>query len=125
MSEAWKVQAACRGRGPQLFFPETEAAAAAAAAVCAGCPVKVPCRRAGQSEPYGVWGGRWHNGAVLTEDTRVNRATRATRTTRPDPPNRNRTCTRCGSPFYALHTAQLYCGDQCRMLAFAARKRAS
>jgi WhiB family transcriptional regulator, redox-sensing transcriptional regulator len=64
--------AACRNLGGKLFFaPEGERTAArhrreaAAKAVCARCPVQMPCAlyALATRQPYGVWGG-------LTEDDR-------------------------------------------------------
>ena len=51
----WRDAAACKGDTATMFsdFP----AYGPALAVCAGCPVIVPCRRAGADEPWGVWGG--------------------------------------------------------------------
>lgn len=63
----WQQQAACRERGPDLFFPptwgetrdETEYRENAAKRVCATCPVITPCREHALSWPerHGVWGG--------------------------------------------------------------------
>lgn len=57
----WHAQAACRGKGTKLFFPDDSAAARkarrAAEAYCARCPVAGPCAVAGASEWTGVWGG--------------------------------------------------------------------
>lgn len=53
----WWTDAACRGMGPALFFPEGRGSSPAAAkAVCAGCVAREPCREAGGGEA-GVWGG--------------------------------------------------------------------
>lgn len=67
---SWQKQAACRGAGHELFFPDThradhEAKLAEARAICAGCPVREPCRSWAVAHPeeLGVWGG-------LTEDER-------------------------------------------------------
>ncbi|PYC77413.1 transcription factor WhiB [Streptomyces tateyamensis] len=69
----WQLRGSCRSGGAAaLFFhPAGERGEAhdareeAAKAVCAGCPVRVECRRYALDarEPYGVWGG-------LTEDER-------------------------------------------------------
>lgn len=68
----WQLQGACRSADPALFFhPEGERGPArrnrdaAAAAICATCPVRLPCREHALAvrEPYGVWGG-------MTEDDR-------------------------------------------------------
>lgn len=40
---AWREQAACRGMGPALFFPERGHSAAPAKRVCATCPVWREC----------------------------------------------------------------------------------
>ncbi|MFI8460999.1 WhiB family transcriptional regulator [Kitasatospora sp. NPDC085464] len=69
---SWQVRGACRSGGASLFFHPSgergrahEARDAAAKAVCAGCPVRLECRRHALEarEQYGVWGG-------LTEDER-------------------------------------------------------
>jgi len=68
----WRTRAACRDKDPDAFFPVSapgteayEREAAAAQAVCAGCPVRLPCREHALSayEKHGIWGG-------LTEDER-------------------------------------------------------
>lgn len=63
----WEVEARCRSESAALFFgpnrfePKHERVAReeAAKAVCATCPVIVPCREQAlkAAEPYGVWGG--------------------------------------------------------------------
>jgi WhiB family transcriptional regulator, redox-sensing transcriptional regulator len=71
-SWTWQRDAACRNLGSSLFFgPDGERAAtrrrreAAAKAICARCPVQMPCAlfALATRQPYGVWGG-------LTEDDR-------------------------------------------------------
>lgn len=55
----WHEQAACRGLGPDLFFPPVTARTAPeAVAVCRDCPVAEECSEAGENERHGVWGGR-------------------------------------------------------------------
>lgn len=55
----WKADAACRDLDTDLFFPENDAAAGPALAVCASCPVRAACLdfalRTRQHD--GVWGG--------------------------------------------------------------------
>ncbi|MFD3545149.1 WhiB family transcriptional regulator [Streptomyces sp. NPDC058655] len=62
----WQAEAACRGVGPEVFFPpvgvrgqEREAREEAAKALCAVCPVRARCLEHALrvAEPYGVWGG--------------------------------------------------------------------
>ena len=62
--QGWWRQAACADSDPELFFPLTafgpsQAQEATAKAVCAHCPVTVPCLdwalRTGQQA--GIWGG--------------------------------------------------------------------
>ena len=57
---AWQRQAACRGKGTDLFFPTKgeNAKIRAAKAFCALCPVRRDCADAGENELYGIWGGR-------------------------------------------------------------------
>ena len=62
---AWHQQAACRGVGPEAFYPPAGARETAtthpyrdARKVCATCPVVDECRQAGQSESHGLWGGQ-------------------------------------------------------------------
>jgi WhiB family transcriptional regulator, redox-sensing transcriptional regulator len=62
--EEWMDRAACRDRGA-LFFPplaeRPQARArreAKARAICAACPVELPCRMfARKHREYGFWGG--------------------------------------------------------------------
>jgi transcription factor WhiB len=44
---------------PALFFPDTEAEAARAAAICRGCPVRRQCleQAIANGEVWGIWGG--------------------------------------------------------------------
>ena len=67
VSDGWAARARCRGQDASLFFgpnrfePKRERLdrESQAKAVCATCPVLVPCREhalAG-AELYGVWGG--------------------------------------------------------------------
>lgn len=55
----WEDHAACAGKDPDLFFPETKTAQRRAEAICATCPVKADCLAAslGRDERYGIWGG--------------------------------------------------------------------
>lgn len=57
----WRDQARCRGIDPQVFHPseEDEAAADAAKAICALCPVVDSCLEFAITarEKDGVWGG--------------------------------------------------------------------
>lgn len=71
-SWTWRHDAACRNLGSSLFFaPEGERASArrrreaAAKAVCARCPVRMPCAlyALATHQPHGIWGG-------LAEDDR-------------------------------------------------------
>lgn len=66
-NESWKLDAACRGMGPDLFFPERgetghysyadEARGYPAMQVCRGCPVRTECGEYGAKERFGIWGG--------------------------------------------------------------------
>ncbi len=55
---AWMTQAACRGMGPETFFPELGDSLDPARAVCATCTVRGPCLDAALSSmEHGVWAG--------------------------------------------------------------------
>jgi WhiB family transcriptional regulator, redox-sensing transcriptional regulator len=68
METAWQQQGLCRAADGSVFFPpshfehkpEREAREARAKAICAGCPVRLPCLEwaLATREPHGVWGGR-------------------------------------------------------------------
>ena len=60
----WVAGAICTDRGALFFGPPRERPEArarregAAIAICAACPVRVPCRQAGRDRrEHGVWGG--------------------------------------------------------------------
>lgn len=55
----WQRRAACKGEPPRWFDAETDADAAKALAVCAGCPVRRECLAAAAADHVdsGVWGG--------------------------------------------------------------------
>ncbi len=61
---AWASQAACRGSTHLFFAPDRERPGrrgrreASARALCAGCPVLMPCRAwARENREFGFWGG--------------------------------------------------------------------
>ncbi len=93
---AWQKRGACRQVDPSLFFgPEGEGRAqrrfreSAAKAVCACCPVRIPCRSfaLATGEPYGIWGG-------TTEAERLRRpAGRRRKAARADGPSREKRST--------------------------------
>jgi hypothetical protein len=58
--QPWRQHAACRGVGPDLFYHQQfdMATPQTTAAICQTCPVKTECGQAGQTEAYGIWGGR-------------------------------------------------------------------
>lgn len=72
---AWHADAACRGMAHQ-FFLERGAAATAAKAICAGCPVVAPCLdealATAEREDYGIRGGttRGERNAMRREGAR-------------------------------------------------------
>ncbi len=55
---AWQHRAACRGLGPNLFFPHRGEPTADARAVCECCPVAAQCREVAvtTNERFGIWG---------------------------------------------------------------------
>jgi WhiB family redox-sensing transcriptional regulator len=67
VSGSWWADAACRGQDASVFFApgyfekraEKLAREAVAKAICARCPVRVPCLEyaLGTRDPHGVWGG--------------------------------------------------------------------
>lgn len=66
----WRHRARCRdpsGEITRLFFSHDIFEIARAKAICARCPVRVPCLRSAveRAEPWGVWGGE------LFEDGRI------------------------------------------------------
>jgi len=61
MTQSWRLQAACRGLDPSIFYPNTESdeEAEPAKEVCAGCAIRQACLEHALSvrERDGVWGG--------------------------------------------------------------------
>lgn len=61
-SEEWRLSAACRGLGPDLFFPLKEEGVDnhgnEAKEICCDCPVRIECLDAGvRNNEEGIWGG--------------------------------------------------------------------
>jgi WhiB family transcriptional regulator, redox-sensing transcriptional regulator len=58
---AWHDRAACRGMGPQLFFPSRGEDVRPAKEMCATCPVADEClafsTTPGAGQAHGIWGG--------------------------------------------------------------------
>jgi WhiB family transcriptional regulator, redox-sensing transcriptional regulator len=56
---AWRDLGACRGLEPAIFYPEDDAEAGDAKAVCSMCNVRVACLEYALTirEKQGVWGG--------------------------------------------------------------------
>jgi hypothetical protein len=53
----WHQRAACRGVGPDAFFPEKGQSLEPAREHCRRCPVRVECVAAGAHEVDGIWAG--------------------------------------------------------------------
>ena len=55
----WRQQAACRDSDTNVFFPDSDADAGPALAICAVCPVRIECLEYAVRirEPHGIWGG--------------------------------------------------------------------
>lgn len=56
----WQEAAACRGKDPDLFFPDVgQTWSAEARAICASCEVRVECLEHALAKPEqrGMWGG--------------------------------------------------------------------
>ncbi len=66
--QPWMTDAACRGMGPDLFFPTRGDVADTALAVCDTCPVSAQCLTYARTTPIyngipmkGIWGGTSEN----------------------------------------------------------------
>lgn len=60
--DTWRLDAACRGMGPAMFFPagrDWDAQVAKALRVCWSCPVRTQCgdHADAAGEANGIWGG--------------------------------------------------------------------
>lgn len=57
--QSWRARGACKGLGPEIFFPETDEEADEAKEVCAACSVSQVCLEYAlvNREHEGVWGG--------------------------------------------------------------------
>jgi WhiB family redox-sensing transcriptional regulator len=56
---AWQRRAACRGVGPNVFFPKRGGTGREARAICAGCPVTEECLSFAldDEDNVGIWAG--------------------------------------------------------------------
>ena len=55
----WQEFAQCRGRDPEIFYPQRGVPTASAKALCRECPVKAQCLEHAliNEERFGSWGG--------------------------------------------------------------------
>lgn len=79
--ESWKLQGACVGHDPVLWFPIDNTAAsrentAEAQKICASCEVREECLEFGWRELFGTWGGMTQRERLLSRraDYRQDRA---------------------------------------------------
>jgi WhiB family redox-sensing transcriptional regulator len=56
---SWRHRGACNGLDPDVFFPDSDAAAEEAKAICSSCMVRASCleHAIAVREKDGVWGG--------------------------------------------------------------------
>lgn len=59
VDKSWQFGAACQGLAADVFYPQSDEECDAAKAVCASCPVQMPCLEYAIAvrEKDGVWGG--------------------------------------------------------------------
>lgn len=55
--EAWKLEGACIGHDPKIWFPTRGEDVEAARAICMTCPVRLSCAEYGMTQKHGMWGG--------------------------------------------------------------------
>lgn len=58
--DEWMAHAACKGSGPEPFFPDgTEGVPAEVLRLCSGCPVRDECLNYALADPelHGIWAG--------------------------------------------------------------------
>ena len=63
LNASWRDEAACKGLDTDTFFPSSDAEAATAKLICAGCPVRSECLEWAllSRQEDGVWGGLTDN----------------------------------------------------------------
>lgn len=61
MTDDWRHRAACRNRGPALWYSYDPDDQKTAAAICAACPVRTECHQHAETFPeiYGMWAGHF------------------------------------------------------------------
>lgn len=76
----WDIEASCQWIDPEVFFPDRPSDhAAAAKAICRGCPVRTPCLEFALDTrlDHGVWGGLTEHERRSLRRSRQRRARRA------------------------------------------------
>lgn len=68
----WRLLAACRGKGPEIFFPTDWQGVERARDICRDCPVRFECLEEALSMTYqyGVWGGESERSRRRMRETR-------------------------------------------------------
>lgn len=61
LDSEWRLRASCRGKDPDIFFPQPGGGRAiaveAARQICSRCPVIRECHAFSKRSDYGVWAG--------------------------------------------------------------------
>ena len=111
VTDAWMVDAECRGCDPDVFFLEVGASARYPKSICAVCVVRDECRSKAiqDKERLGIWGG-------LTPKER--------RRLRKGHPWVEIHCLKCGINHVAKNASEPGCSDCKRWFASNARKAA-
>jgi WhiB family redox-sensing transcriptional regulator len=116
--DAWRVDAACNGLDPDLFFPEKGETSKPAKQVCAGCPVKAECLSMAVelNLSFGIFGGL---------SARERRVVRRERGITPPLPPRPETCVNGHELTDETATRSHYGGWRCKVCDRAYQRRAA
>lgn len=132
--EAWMEEAACATENPDVFYPGRGESPGPARLICAGCDVADLCLAYALRHTirHGIWGGtsererRKMRAGIIAKERDAKKAEAAALP--PSPPAPPPTCPICGAtpppPGPQGGRRRVYCGDECKAVAAAARRAA-